>query len=51
VDEGATLVVVEAMKMQNPIQADGPGKVVRIATVRGEAVAAGAVLVELDGGT
>lgn len=43
-----TLLVVEAMKMQNPIRADGAGTVVRLDVGAGQAVAAGQVLVELD---
>jgi biotin carboxyl carrier protein len=48
VAEGATLVVLEAMKMQNPLAADTAGKVVRVLCRKGEAVAAGALLVELE---
>jgi biotin carboxyl carrier protein len=48
VDAGATLVVLEAMKMQNPLQADGPCRVTRVLCRAGEAVAGGAVLVEVD---
>ncbi|MFO1055074.1 MAG: biotin/lipoyl-containing protein [Planctomycetota bacterium] len=48
VEDGATLVVLEAMKMQNPIPAEGRGKVVRVAVKKGDVVAAGSVLVELD---
>ena len=48
VEDGQTLLVLEAMKMQNPITADGPGRVVRVAVRKGKAVAGGAVLVELD---
>lgn len=48
VAEGQTLCVLEAMKMQNPIQAEGPG-VVRKAHVRvGEAVGGGALLFEIE---
>lgn len=46
--EGQTLVVLEAMKMQNPLCAEHDGKVVRIACKQGDTVAGGAVLVELE---
>lgn len=46
--EGQTLVVLEAMKMQNPLCAEAPGKVTRIVAETGAAVAAGALLVELE---
>jgi biotin carboxyl carrier protein len=48
VEEGKTLVVLEAMKMQNPLGAETAGKVVRILCKKGEAVAAGALLLELE---
>lgn len=48
VEEGQTLVVLEAMKMQNPLSAEGPGKVTKIAVAPGEAVAAGALLAEIE---
>ncbi len=48
VEEGRTLVVLEAMKMQNPLTAEVAGKVVRVLCKRGDAVAAGALLVELE---
>ncbi len=48
VEEGKTLVVLEAMKMQNPLGAEAPGKVTRILCKKGEAVAAGALLLELE---
>jgi len=48
VEEGRTLVVLEAMKMQNPLAAEAAGKVTRILCKKGEAVAAGALLIELE---
>jgi pyruvate carboxylase subunit B len=45
---GQTLVVLEAMKMQNPLQAEAAGVVSRILVQRGQAVAGGAVLVEIE---
>jgi biotin carboxyl carrier protein len=48
VEEGKTLVVLEAMKMQNPLAAEAAGKVTRILCKKGEAVAAGALLLELE---
>ena len=47
-EEGQTLVVLEAMKMQNPLTAEAPGKVTRVLCKKGEAVAAGALLLELE---
>ena len=48
VGEGDALVVLEAMKMQNPLVAEAKGKVTRVLCKQGEAVAAGALLVELE---
>ena len=46
--EGQTLVVLEAMKMQNPLAAETAGKVTRVLCRKGEAVAAGALLMEME---
>lgn len=48
VEDGQTLVVLEAMKMQNPIPADGRAKVARVAVKPRDVVSGGDVLVELD---
>jgi len=48
VAEGQTLVVLEAMKMQNPLSAEAAGKVTRVLCRKGETVAAGALLMELE---
>lgn len=50
VEAGQTLLVLEAMKMQNPVLADGAGKVVRVCVVAGASVAAGDLLVEIEAG-
>ncbi len=48
VEEGQTLVVLEAMKMQNPLVAESAGKVTRVLCKKGEAVAGGALLLEME---
>lgn len=48
VEEGQTLVVLEAMKMQNPLVAETSGKVTRLLCKKGEAVAGGALLLEME---
>lgn len=48
VKKGDTVVVLEAMKMENNINADRDGKVVSIAVNKGDTVADGAPLVILE---
>jgi 3-methylcrotonyl-CoA carboxylase alpha subunit len=48
VEAGATLLVLEAMKMQNPVQAQAAGRVVAVHVAAGKSVAAGALLVEIE---
>ena len=48
VTKGQTVVVLEAMKMENNINADREGKVTAIQVAKGNTVADGAVLVVLE---
>ena len=48
VSEGQSLLILEAMKMQNEIQAPSAGKVEKIHVREGEAVDGGAKLVGLS---
>jgi acetyl/propionyl-CoA carboxylase alpha subunit len=48
VEAGQALVVLEAMKMQNEIQADRAGTVKRVHVVAGQAVEGGDPLVEIE---
>ena len=48
VKKGETVVVLEAMKMENNINADRDGKVAAIQVAKGDTVADGAVLVVLE---
>ena len=48
VTKGQTVVVLEAMKMENNINADRDGKVTAIQVARGDTVADGAVLIVLE---
>jgi acetyl-CoA carboxylase biotin carboxyl carrier protein len=47
VDEGQTLVIIESMKMEMPVEAPSAGKVESIAVVEGQPVDEGAVLLTL----
>ena len=48
VEQGAPLLTIEAMKMQNEVRAPRPGRVVEIAVAAGSAVATGAPLLTID---
>ena len=48
VKKGDTVVVLEAMKMENNINADRDGKVIDIKVAKGDAVADGAVLLIIE---
>jgi acetyl-CoA carboxylase biotin carboxyl carrier protein len=48
--EGQTLVILESMKMEMPVESPGAGKVTRILTVEGASVEEGAALVDLLAG-
>ncbi|MDQ2933602.1 MAG: acetyl-CoA carboxylase biotin carboxyl carrier protein subunit [Chloroflexota bacterium] len=48
VEAGASLVTIEAMKMQNEVRAPRPGRVGRIAVEAGQTVATGALLLLLE---
>lgn len=45
---GATLLTIEAMKMQNEVRAPRPGRVIEVAVAPGQAVATGASLLRLE---
>ena len=48
VDEGQTVVILESMKMEMPVEAPCAGKVASIAVAEGQAVDEGATLVVLE---
>jgi acetyl-CoA carboxylase biotin carboxyl carrier protein len=47
VDEGQTLVIIESMKMEMPVESPVKGKVEKIAVAEGQAVDEGAVLLTI----
>ena len=47
VEAGATLVILESMKMEMPVEADEAGEVVEVLVKEGQAVAEGAIVVTL----
>src|SRR4051812_47112343 len=46
--EGQTLVILESMKMEMPVEASEPGKVTGVAVKEGQAVEEGDLLLSLD---
>ena len=48
VDEGATLLTIEAMKMQNDVRAPRSGRVIEVSVQAGETVTTGTPLVRLE---
>jgi acetyl-CoA/propionyl-CoA/long-chain acyl-CoA carboxylase, biotin carboxylase, biotin carboxyl carrier protein len=48
VEDGALICVIEAMKMENEITADRPGKVSQLAVKEGASVAAGDVIAKIE---
>jgi acetyl-CoA carboxylase biotin carboxyl carrier protein len=47
VEEGQTVVIIESMKMEMPVEAPSAGKVESVAVTEGQAVDEGAVLITL----
>jgi acetyl-CoA carboxylase biotin carboxyl carrier protein len=48
VDEGDTVVILESMKMEMPVEAEDPGVVKEIKVEEGDSVSEGDVLVVLE---
>jgi acetyl-CoA carboxylase biotin carboxyl carrier protein len=48
VDEGDTVVILESMKMEMPVEAEDPGVVKEICCAEGQAVSEGDTLVVLE---
>jgi acetyl-CoA carboxylase biotin carboxyl carrier protein len=48
IDEGDTVVILESMKMEMPVEAEDPGKVAEIRCEEGQSVSEGDVLVVLE---
>jgi acetyl-CoA carboxylase biotin carboxyl carrier protein len=47
VEEGQTLVIIESMKMEMPVESPAAGKVETVAVAEGQAVDEGAVLLTI----
>jgi acetyl-CoA carboxylase biotin carboxyl carrier protein len=48
VEEGDTVVILESMKMEMPVEAEDPGKVSEVRCEEGQSVSEGDVLVVLE---
>jgi glutaconyl-CoA/methylmalonyl-CoA decarboxylase subunit gamma len=48
VEHGAPVIIMEAMKMENELQAPVSGTVARVAVAEGETVEAGQILCEIE---
>lgn len=48
VDEGTTVVILESMKMEMPVESEDSGTVKAILVTEGQAVTEGQVIVELE---
>ena len=48
VSEGQTVVILESMKMEMPVEAPSSGRVARVLATAGQAVEEGTPLLELD---
>ncbi len=48
VEEGDTVVIIESMKMEMPVEAEDDGKVAEIKCAEGQSVSEGEVLVVLE---
>jgi biotin carboxyl carrier protein len=48
VAEGDEVAIIESMKLEIPVEADGPGTVTRVHVADGASVAEGQVLLEID---
>jgi acetyl-CoA carboxylase biotin carboxyl carrier protein len=48
VEEGDTVVILESMKMEMPVEAEDEGRVAEICCAEGQAVSEGETLVVLD---
>jgi biotin carboxyl carrier protein len=48
VEEGQSLLIIEAMKMENELKAAAPGKVARVFVEEGQAVEANAKLMSIE---
>jgi acetyl-CoA carboxylase biotin carboxyl carrier protein len=48
IEEGDTLVIIESMKMEMPIEADDDGKVLEVKAAEGQAVNEGDVILVVE---